>query len=205
MFELIRADIDHKIRASEIRPEDRTFFRTRIAPLLEFGTLGVIVYRFGYWAYSVEVPIIRQLLIALYLFINVLFMTLAGIHIARESKIGPGFVVNGFSGIFVLANEIGHSCTVNTDVSIMNVRGFGRATIGNNCYFGEGCKVVGGQTIGDNVVVNAGSVVMTDVRSGATVFGAPAREIAARSKARVDGSAGEMETGHNGSIETSLS
>jgi serine O-acetyltransferase len=59
----------------------------------------------------------------------------------------------------------------------MNVRGVGRATIGNNCYFGAGCKVVGAVTIGDNVVVSANSVVVTDVPSGATVFGVPARVI----------------------------
>ncbi len=59
----------------------------------------------------------------------------------------------------------------------MNVRGVGRATIGNNCYFGAGCKVLGAVTIGDNVVVSANSVVVTDIPSGATVFGVPARII----------------------------
>ena len=59
----------------------------------------------------------------------------------------------------------------------MNVRGVGRATIGNNCYFGAGCKVVGAVTIGDNVVVSPNSVVITDVPSGATVLGVPARVI----------------------------
>ena len=59
----------------------------------------------------------------------------------------------------------------------MNVRGVGRATIGNNCYFGAGCKVVGAVTIGDNVVVSPNSVVLTDVPGGATVLGVPARVI----------------------------
>ena len=59
----------------------------------------------------------------------------------------------------------------------MTVRGVGRATIGNNCYFGAGCKVVGAVTIGDNVVVSANSVVVSDVPSGATVLGVPARVI----------------------------
>ena len=59
----------------------------------------------------------------------------------------------------------------------MNVRGVGRATIGNNVYFGAGCKVVGNVTIGDNVVVSANSLVVSDVPSGATVLGVPARVI----------------------------
>lgn len=177
MFELIRADLNRKTRGFGVRPEDQTFFRKRITPFLEFGTFAVLVYRFGSWAYTVKIPVIRQILITLYLFINVFCMAVTGIHIARENKIGPGFVIHNFCGILVLAKEIGHSCTLNQGASIMNVRGVGRATIGNNCYFGAGCKVVGAVTIGDNVVVSANSVVVTDVPSGATVFGVPARVI----------------------------
>ncbi len=177
MFENIRADLHRKTTAYGVRPEDQTFFRKRITPFLEFGTFAVVVYRFGSWAYTVKIPVIRQILIILYLFVNVACMWITGIHIARENKIGPGLVIHNFCGILVLANSIGHSCTFNQGVSIMNVRGVGRATIGNNCYFGAGCKVVGAVTIGDNVVVSANSVVLTDVPSGATVLGVPARVI----------------------------
>ena len=177
MFELIRADLARKTRGFGVRPEDQTFFRKRITPFLEFGTFAVIVYRFGSWAYTVQIPVIRQILIGLYLFINVFCMAITGIHIARETKIGPGLVIHNFSGILVLAKEIGHSCTLNQSASIMNVRGVGRATIGNNVYFGAGCKVVGAVTIGDNVVVSANSLVVSDVPSGATVLGVPARVI----------------------------
>lgn len=177
MFELIRADLDRKTRGFGVRPEDQTFFRKRITPFLEFGTFAVVVYRFGSWAYTVKIPIIRQILIALYLFVNVFCMAVTGIHIARENKIGPGLVIHNFSGILILANEIGHSCTLNQGASIMNVRGVGRATIGNNVYFGAGCKVVGAVTIGDNVVVSANSMVISDVPSGSTVLGVPARVI----------------------------
>lgn len=58
----------------------------------------------------------------------------------------------------------------------MDVRGVGRATIGKNCHFGTGCKVVAAVTIGANVV-SANSVVVTDVPSRATVLGAPTRMI----------------------------
>ncbi len=177
MFETIRADLRRKTIAFGVRPEDQTFFRKRITPFLEFGTFAVMVYRFGAWAYTVKIPVIRQMLIALYLLVNVACMIVTGIHISRESDIGPGLVVHNFCGILVLAKKIGHSCTLNQGVSIMNVRGVGRATIGNNCYFGAGCKVVGAVTIGDNVVVSPNSVVFTDVPSGATVLGVPARVI----------------------------
>ena len=70
MFETIRADIDRKVRGYGVRPQDKTFFRKRITPLLELGTLAVIVYRFGRWVYSLKIPVLRQLMIAIYLVTN---------------------------------------------------------------------------------------------------------------------------------------
>ena len=77
----------------------------------------------------------------------------------------------------VLVKSMGHSCTLNQGVSLGSVRGTGRPTIGNNCYFGAGCRVMGGVTIGDNVVVSANSLVVSDVPGGCTVMGVPARII----------------------------
>ncbi|MEO5753231.1 MAG: DapH/DapD/GlmU-related protein [Chthoniobacterales bacterium] len=177
MFELIKADLHRKTNGFGTRPEDQTFFRKRITPFLEFGTFATIVYRFGYWAYTVKIPVIRQLLIAAYLFIDAFCMMVTGIKISRETKVGPGLIIHNFSGIHILCHEIGHSCTVNQGVSIANIRGVGRATIGNNCYFGAGCKVLGSVTMGDNVVVSANSLVVSDVPSNCTVMGVPARII----------------------------
>lgn len=177
MFENIRADIDRKRSSFGVRPQDKTFFRRWITPLLEFGTFAVVVYRFGYWAYTIKIPVIRQLLIGLYLLVDVFCMAVTGIKIQRESEIGPGLVIHCFSCIHILVTRMGHSCTVNQGVSLANIRGSGRPTIGNNCYFGAGCRVLGGVTVGDNVVVSANSLVITDVPSGCTVLGVPARII----------------------------
>ena len=177
MFETIRADINRKIRAYGVRPKDKTFFRKRITPLLELGTSAVIVYRFGRWAYNLNIPVFRQLMIVIYLVVNTVCLMLTGIHIHRESEIGPGLVVHNCCGIFILATRIGHSCTVNQGVSVGSVRGTGWPTIGNNVYLAAGCKIMGGVTIGDNVVVSANSLVASDVPSNCTVMGVPARII----------------------------
>ena len=76
MFETIRADIDRKIRAYGVRAKDQTFFRKRITPLLELGTVAVIVYRFGRWVYSLKIPVFRQLMIGIYLVINTVCLML---------------------------------------------------------------------------------------------------------------------------------
>jgi serine O-acetyltransferase len=177
MFELIRADLRRKRLSYGVRPEDKTFFRHWVTPLLEFGTFAVVVYRFGRWAYSIKIPILRQLLITIYLFVDAFCVAVTGIKVHPESEIGPGLIIHTFSCIHVLVKKMGHSCTINQGVSLANVRGAGRPTIGNNCYFGAGCKVLGGVTVGDNVVVAANSLVMSDVDSGCTVMGVPARVI----------------------------
>jgi len=49
--------------------------------------------------------------------------------------------------------------------------------IGNECFFGDNVVVLPGVTIGDNVVVGAGSVVTKDIPSNTVVAGNPAKPI----------------------------
>ncbi len=49
--------------------------------------------------------------------------------------------------------------------------------VGSDVWFGGGVKVLPGVTIGDNVVVGAGSVVVHDIPSGSVAVGNPARVI----------------------------
>ena len=74
----------------------RHFFGKRVTPFLEFGTFAVIDYRFGRWAYSVKIPVIRQILIAIYLFVDVFCVAITGMKVHPESKIGPGLVIHNF-------------------------------------------------------------------------------------------------------------
>ena len=48
-------------------------------------------------------------------------------------------------------------------------------TIGDNVWIGGGAIVLPGVTIGDNVVIGAGSVVTSDVPSDKVAFGNPCR------------------------------
>lgn len=49
--------------------------------------------------------------------------------------------------------------------------------VGSNVYFGYNCIVLPGVTIGDNVVIGAGSIVSRDIPSDTVAVGAPARVI----------------------------
>ncbi len=52
-------------------------------------------------------------------------------------------------------------------------------TVGSDVWFGGGVKVLPGVTIGDNVVIGAGSVVVHDIPSNSVAVGNPARVIKA--------------------------
>lgn len=184
MFPNLNEDLQRKCEGFGHRPEDQTFFRRRVTPLLELGTVAVVVHRFGRWAYGVKIPLLRQVAIGMYLVVNTLCMMITGCHIHRESDIGPGLVVHNFGGVFILADRIGHSCTLNQGVSVVNMRGHGRPTIGNNCYLGAGCTVLGKVRLGDNVVVGANSLVLRDVEDNCTVLGVPARVVARKAKSK---------------------
>ena len=54
---------------------------------------------------------------------------------------------------------------------------FGRVTIGNMVYIGSNALIMPGVTIGDNVLVAAGSVVTKSIPSGYVVAGNPAKKI----------------------------
>ena len=49
--------------------------------------------------------------------------------------------------------------------------------VGNNVWFGGSVTVIGGISIGDNVVIGAGSVVTKDIPSNTVVAGTPAKII----------------------------
>lgn len=54
----------------------------------------------------------------------------------------------------------------------------GRVTIGNNVFIGAGSIILPNVTIGDNVIIGAGSVVARSVPSNKVVAGSPIRVIA---------------------------
>ena len=49
--------------------------------------------------------------------------------------------------------------------------------VGNNVWFGGGVKVLPGVTIGDNVVIGAGSVVARDIPANTVAYGNPCRPV----------------------------
>jgi serine O-acetyltransferase len=131
----------------------------------------VVNYRFGRWALNCRVPVVRQVLLIVAAFTRYFVELLTGVNITPRAQIGPGFVVHTGHGVFIGPTVIGSNCVVQHGVVV----GYGTKRIGNDVWFGPGAKVMGLANIGNNVVLIANSLVMTDVPDNTTVVGVPAR------------------------------
>lgn len=89
-------------------------------------------------------------------------------------QVGPGlFIQHGFSTI-IMAESIGENCWINQQVTIGYTSRGGCPRIGDRVTINAGAKVLGGVTIGSDVVIGANAVVVKDVPSNVTVVGVPA-------------------------------
>ena len=72
--------------------------------------------------------------------------------------------------------KIGKNCIITVGTVFGHRKGGVEPVIvGDNCYFGIGCKILGGVKIGNNVSVGAYAVVVKDIPDNAVVAGIPAK------------------------------
>lgn len=94
--------------------------------------------------------------------------------IPYSTKIGKGFMFFHPFSTILNAERIGDnfSCGHNTTLGATKK---GRPSIGNNVALGVGCIIIGNVRIGDNAIVGAGAVIVKDVPENAVVGGNPAK------------------------------
>jgi serine O-acetyltransferase len=164
MWDNLRADF----RAAE---EDRKLESGWLRVLLRVETPAIICYRFSHWATKFRVPVLRQLMLIVSIIFQRLVQAFVGVYISPDAEIGPGLLIHTPFGIVVGPTRIGSFCTIQSGVVITAAT----KRIGDNVYFGPGAKVIGDAKIGNNVVIVANSVILTDVPDNTTVMGVPAR------------------------------
>jgi len=101
-------------------------------------------------------------------------------QISPQALIGEGFYLYHRGTVFIGPVMIGRNCCVSHNVTIGRAYKngqIGRPTIGDNVWIGPGAVVVGKINIGNNVFIAPNSVVNTDVPDNAMVAGYPARYI----------------------------
>lgn len=104
-----------------------------------------------------------------------------GFQIPVETKIGKGFFIGHFGTIVINQNVIiGENCNIahNTTIGQANRgKSKGTPTIGNYVWIGTGSVIVGGITIGDNVLIAPNSYINMDIPSNTIAIGNPAKII----------------------------
>lgn len=111
-------------------------------------------------------------------------MLRTGIQIPAQTKIGEGFRIVHFGHIVINPEAIiGKNFNISQGCLIGNSQGkkSGVPTIGDNVCMNANSVIVGGVTIGDNVLIAPNAFINFDVPSNSIVIGNPAKIIAKNS------------------------
>lgn len=104
-----------------------------------------------------------------------------GIEIHPGAKIGKRLFIDHGMGIVIGETaEIGNDCTIYHQVTLGGTgknKNKRHPTVGNNVMIGAGSKVLGPITIGNNVKIGAGAIVLKNVEDNVTVVGTPINRV----------------------------
>lgn len=146
------------------------------------GLQSLILHRLAHWLYHLGIPFLPRL-------ISHFGRFLTGIEIHPGATVGEGVFIDHGMGVVIGETAIvGDSCLIYQGVTLGGTgkeTGKRHPTLGENVVVGAGSKVLGNICIGNNVRIGAGSVVLRDVPSDCTVVGVPGR-IVYRSGVRVN-------------------
>ena len=136
------------------------------------GPKAVVLHHLAHFFYSKELFFIARL-------ISEISRFLTGIEIHPGAKVGERLVIDHGMGVVIGETAvIGDDCILFHGVTLGGVK-FDpvkrHPTIGNRVLIGTGAKILGPVTIGNDVRIGANSMVMTDIPSGVTVTGNPAK------------------------------
>ncbi len=136
------------------------------------GLHAIWLHRITHWFYKKKMYTVARI-------ISHINRHITGIEIHPGAKIGRRFFIDHGMGIV-----IGETTEIGNDVvmyqgGVLGGTSFKKErrhpTLANNVVIGTGAIVLGAVNIGDNARIGAGSVVITDVPSNATVVGVPGR------------------------------
>jgi serine O-acetyltransferase len=106
---------------------------------------------------------------------------LTGIEIHPGATLGEGLFIDHGAGVVIGETaEVGKNVTMYQGVTLGGTgkeTGKRHPTVGDNVIIGAGSLLLGSITVGDNVRVGAGSVVVQNVPSNTTVVGNPGRPV----------------------------
>jgi serine O-acetyltransferase len=138
------------------------------------GLHAVLLHRVSSWCYRRQRFVLARL-------ISQLARFLTGIEIHPGARIGKRlFIDHGLGVVIGETVEVGDDVLLYQGVTLGgtgNQRGKRHPTIGNRVVVGTNASVLGNITLGNDVKVGAGSIVVHSVPDKATVVGIPGRVV----------------------------
>jgi serine O-acetyltransferase len=141
--------------------------------LLYPGLHAIIMHRFTHLLWRLKIPFIPRLLSQISRFWT-------GIEIHPGARIGKGFFIDHGMGVVIgETTEIGDNCVLFHNVTLGGTgkhKGKRHPTLGNNVVVGTGAILLGPIKVGNNVRIGANTfILMQDVPDNTTVAGTPGR------------------------------
>ena len=143
------------------------------------GFWALFQYRLAHTIFNgFRIPVLRQLLLLLFLLWQKLIEMLTGISIPSSAQIGHSFYIGHFGSIILNAKTvIGNNCNISQGVTI-GISGLGThrgvPVIGNDVYMGANAVIAGNIVVGNHVLIGACSLVNSTIPDFSVVLGVPA-------------------------------
>lgn len=135
------------------------------------GLHAIWLHRISHWLWKNNVQLVARILSNISRF-------LTGIEIHPGATIGNNvFIDHGMGVVIGETSDVGDNCLLYQGVVLGGVshsHGKRHPTLGNNVVVGAGAILLGPITVGNHVRVGAGSVLLEDVEENVTVVGVPA-------------------------------
>lgn len=145
------------------------------------GFRAVAVHRFGVWRMGIKPKLLRAPFSLLYRMLYRKVRNVYGIELPYSVKLGRRVIVEHQGCIVIHGNCVIGDDTIIRQGVTLGLRHLDRLTeapsLGKRVNIGAGAKLFGNITIGDDVNIGANAVVLSDVPSGATVVGIPAKVV----------------------------
>lgn len=136
------------------------------------GLKAIMAHRVAHWLWTHDLKLVARVISQISRFFT-------QIEIHPGARIGEGFFIDHGNGVVIGETaEIGDNVTIYHQVTLGGSgkeKGKRHPTIGNNVVIGNGARVLGSFTVGDNSRIGAGSVVLRAVPPDSTVVGNPGR------------------------------
>jgi len=136
------------------------------------GFHAICMHRIAHWFYRHRLKLVARLISQFNRFMT-------GIEIHPGARIGNGvFIDHGMGIVIGETAEVGDNVTIYQGVTLGGTgkeTGKRHPTIGNNVVLSCGSMVLGPFRVGDNTKIGAGSVVLKEIPDNCTVVGIPGR------------------------------